>query len=100
MDHVNFREFMVTNTKEAFNITSLTLAQKNTNLKNDRWRFCKSLDNFNVCPWIYRRQVTSAHQCPDIIFRSTSAHQSPDVKLRRPNRSPTLNYVGPSQPRR
>jgi len=56
-----------TNTKKRYNVTPITSAQKKSNIKNDRWHFCKLSDFFNVCPFQIRCNLTSARSISDEI---------------------------------
>jgi len=82
--------------------------QKRSNVKNDRWHFCKLWDFFNVCPFQIRRNLTSALRNPDVTQKRTSAHStqtSLNVEPITPRRhlmsaidAPTLIYVSPNAP--
>ena len=50
-----------------YNVTPITSAQKKSNVKNDRWHFCKLSDFFNVCLFQVRRNLTSVCSRSDVI---------------------------------
>ena len=65
--HVIGSNSLFTNTKKRYNVTPITSAKKKSNVKNDRWHFCKLSDFFNVCLFQVRRKLTFVCSRSDVI---------------------------------